>query len=306
MRDRPTDLDKKIFVNNLLSILFAGNDIKISLHFYMTHYCNLRCPGCYMAAGPHRSQAVISLRDIDFYMRQFSKISDFDKNVVFSGGEIFTLSLDYLQYNIQNALDLGMNTEVKTNGTWVRSGRRADKIFDMLRGLKMRQPLDMAVSVDNKIHPAYSADCFVDIATRLAGDDKLSKNIILKSFSFIESAQFFQSHVFNRLTVRDFSDFSDCICTYRVGKLRVGSVFGNFIDSTAPQSAVDASNIVYSAFGDDAVVTFFFHPDGTVGFENAALQSVGRVPYIDAHGKYKSPECLVNEMAVKMIQDYAR
>lgn len=310
MVKRPTNSDKVLFIRNLMSTIFGDNDIMPGLQFYMTHYCNLRCPGCYMAAGPHRSRAMIPSRDIDFYLRELSKNSDFYKSIVFSGGEIFTLPVDYVQYNIQNAIDLGLRVEIKTNGMWVNDVRRTDEIFNMLRGLKIREPLSMAISVDDKIHPAASADCFVDIATRLADDDKLSQNIALRSFGFLDSIQFFDKNIMHnpRLKISDFKTGwpEYAMCEYRIGKLNIESFFGNFIDSGAPQSPISGSNVVVDMGEDYNVAMFFFHPDGTVGFENEMMQSVGRVPYIDNAGRYKSINTLINEIATKMVQDYIK
>ncbi|MBD5391470.1 radical SAM protein [bacterium] len=308
MANMPTDLEKQTFVRNIVSTLFEKNNLGIMAQFYLTHYCDLRCPGCYMAAGPHRSRAAMPVADIDFYLSEFFKLPYFTPYVVFSGGEIFTLPVEYLEYNIKGALDLGLHVQIKTNGMWARDARRRDAIFNMLRNLPTTNRFSMAVSVDDKIHPRASADCFVDIASRIGADKKLSKKVALKSSGFRDGIKFFDAHVINnpRLDILDFwSNDKKTIYQYQVGDAVIESFFDDFVDVNAEYGARVTSDITINTPGGGHSVVLYFHPDGTVGFENAAFQSIGRVPYIDAHGGYKSINTLVNEIAARAISDYA-
>lgn len=337
-----TDIHLQKFVSIVYNTLFVNNDIDIVPQFYMTHYCNLACPGCYMAAGPHQSKAYIPSADIDFYLREFNKNSYFPGNVTFSGGEIFSLPIEYLKYNIQNALDLGMFTEIKTNGSWVDNPVCSDLIFEMLADLSVPRRLNvidteqgeflrgkllsmgkekiwkkvcdkfgtfaalsMAVSVDDKIHPRRSAQWFAAIANRITADDALSQNVELKSFSFKESANFLRQNVLNnpQLGVSDLHSDAG-VYSYKVGKGTIRSYVGDFINTAAPLSPAQAADIVIPRGNGHRFVVFFFWPDRTVSFENSAFHPVGRVPYLDSHGKYKSLNTLVQEMGIKMISDY--
>lgn len=308
MANIPTDSEKQMFAANLISALFGENNLGIMVQFYLTHYCDLRCPGCYMAAGPHRSRAAMPMADVDFYLSEFFKLPDFKPYVVFSGGEIFTLPVEYLEYNIKGALDLGLNVQIKTNGMWVRDARRRDAIFGMLRNLPATQRFSMAVSVDDKIHPRVSADCFVDIASRVALDSTLSDRVALKSSGFRDGMKFFDARVIKnpRLDILDvWSNDKKTIYQYQVGNAVIESFFDDFVDVYAEYGARVTSDITINTPDGGHSVVVYFHPDGTVGFENAVFQSIGRVPYVDAHGGYKSINTLVNEMTVRAISDYA-
>lgn len=340
------DVRLQRFIATVRDTLFSDRGIGVAPQFYMTHYCNLSCPGCYMAAGPIRPKVCIPTADIGFYLREFKKNSGFVGVTTFSGGEIFSLPTEYLKYNIQDALDLGIYTEIKTNGSWVDNPARSDRIFEMLGGLSVPRVanvsaakvqdylrrytrselqsmgrdkimemlcaefgtiavLDMAVSVDNKIHPARSAQWFAKIATRIGRDDNLAQKIELNGLSFKDSFDFFMQHVIKnpQLGVYDLHSKGG-ILSYRVGKCSVQSGFADFLDTTAAVPPETSADIVAKSVGGDSFLPIFFWPDRTASFEDSAMRTVGRVPYVDANGKCKGLNQLIQDMAIKLMSDY--
>ncbi len=207
--------------------------------FYLTEHCNLACPGCYMNSNPARTQVALPSEDILHWMRQFSKVPNFSDSVVFTGGEIFTMDVPYLEYNIQNALDTVTTVHLKTNGVWVNNPEKSKQIWDMLRRLKVQRgltvtqeqfhqflsqfdrnyarahkdeilarawrelptaaALDLCVSVDNKIHPKQSAQWFREVVQHVSGDEKLKNSVNVKSFTFEECRDSFVENVFQAL-----------------------------------------------------------------------------------------------------------
>lgn len=153
-----TDIRLQRFASVVLDTLFSDNDIGIVPQFYMTNYCNLSCPGCYMNARPNRPKVCIPTADIDFYLREFTRVPDFDGNVVFSGGEVFSLPTEYLKCNIQNALGAGLYLEVKTNGSWVDSPKRSNQIFKMLADLSVTRVPNVTEAALDAFMRRYSQD----------------------------------------------------------------------------------------------------------------------------------------------------
>lgn len=153
-----TDVRLQRFASVVYDTLFSDNDIGIIPQFYMTNYCNLSCPGCYMDARPNRPKVCIPTADIDFYLREFKQVPDFEGSVVFSGGEVFSLPIEYLKYNIQNVLGAGLCLEVKTNGAWVDSPKRSNQIFEMLADLSVMRVPNVTEGALDAFMRRYSQD----------------------------------------------------------------------------------------------------------------------------------------------------
>ncbi len=204
--------------------------------FYLTRGCNLACPGCYMNKGKVcKAKDFIPADDVHYYINEFSNLDNYNEAAVFSGGEIFTTPVKYLEHTIQGALDYQIRAHLKTNGQWITDKNKSDEILQMLSGLRapllmdaedplvneyfsryspeyikshwskiletlrrehlVRNSLDLCVSVDDKIHPAQSAKWFTNIAEKISSNSKLSRKIALKSFSFTDSYEFFMRGV---------------------------------------------------------------------------------------------------------------
>lgn len=347
MSDKNTTARVAGFSKRLINVL--EGDVLPQLQFYMTHHCNLACRGCYMCANPARPSQCIPSSDIEYYMKCFLGLSDFNKAVCFSGGEIFILPVQYLEYNIQKALDSGLIVEIKTNGAWIDNDAYAKDVFDMLRGLRVPRgicatddeikdflsgipkstqqklgkaglrrllekqyeiaALDMAISVDDTLHPGKSAQWFKKIADCITADKRLNKNVELCTFTVAPSASFFENRVLadNGLHKHSLVDYN-CDCGQRfkfmINGKTVNAVFGEMVDVSAPHLPEDDMKITLpQADGGDRLV-FFFHPDRTVCFENIWMQPVGRVSYVDKRGNYKNLDQLINEMYIKMVRDF--
>ncbi len=346
MSDKNTTARIAGFSKHLINVL--ENDVQPQLQFYMTQHCNLACQGCYMMANPSRPAQCIPSSDIEYYMKCFRDLPDFNQAVCFSGGEIFTLPVQYLEYNIQKALDLSLAVELKTNGAWVDNDAAAKDIFSMLRRLRVpraiaatdneitdflsgipestRQKLgkngllellqkhyevaalDMAISVDNTLHPSKSAQWFKKIVDSITADKMLNKNVELCTFTVLPSASFFENRVLADNGLHKSMTYYNSDCgqqfTFMINGKTVYATFGEMVDVFAPHLPEDDAKITLPQFRGSDRLVFFFHPDRTVSFENIWMQPVGRVSYVDKSGNYKNLNQLLNEMYTKMISDF--
>lgn len=79
----------------------------------------------------------IPVQDIRYYMRRFRRVPDFNRTVCFTGANIMSLPTQYLQYNIQSAVNMGLRPELLTDGVWMRDAANANKVFEMLGAIKI-------------------------------------------------------------------------------------------------------------------------------------------------------------------------
>ncbi len=336
----------KNFYTYVLGVLGNTQDYEVDLQFYLTRNCNLACQGCYMQANPNVARNIVTSSDVDYYLNQFDGVPGFCQSVVFSGGEIFVAPIEYLQEISQNVLKRGWHLQLKTNGAWIKNPKLAHSVADMLHNLtprygicaetedikqcvmKIPRPfrrlvgpvvvyrkfpllssLDIAISVDNKLHPEQSADWFLGIVDMIAGDKKLRKSVGLKTFSFDDSADFFQYGVLENPAVRvkKFEKHvGKWLFSYYINGKRIESYFGKFIDVTQIPSLEKIREFVLPSIGGSSKgrLVYCFHPDKTVGLDSCYLETVGRVPYIDENGQRKTFEQINQEIAQKLIADY--
>ncbi len=335
------------FAENLSGIMNDQNNSQYELLFYMTRRCNLMCPGCYMMGQGASDTRTMDSADIDFYVNEFKKERRFKNSVVFSGGEIFVLPTKYLEYNISHTLNTNGALHLKTNGSWIENKYHSDEIFEMMSGLnvprglyvddtqihayltkfskkyieKNRQKvlermmaelptvsaLDLCMSVDNKIHPEKSADWFCDIVRRVGGDKKLAKNLNIKSFSFVDTIDFFDNHVMERLkrSIKQYTEnINVALLEYNVGHAHVESYFGPFVDVRRPFEPETMLKVGKDTGDDGHRVVFHFFPDKTVAFCTDNFHFVGRVPYVTMRGRYKSVAELRHDMFNRVVDEY--
>lgn len=332
-----------VYVSDVLNNI---HDYEIDLQFYLTRNCNLACRGCYMQASPNISRNIIPESDVGFYLNQFATVPGFCQSVVFSGGELFVAPIDYLQKNAENVLKRGWHLQLKTNGAWIKNPNVAYDVADMLRRLNpvygicattedIRQcimnippifrrllgravvyrkfplvsSLDMAISVDDKLHPGQSAEWFLSIADMISRDKKLKKSVGLKTFSFDDSADFFQESVLenSQADIKNFKQHGKkWMFTYQINGKRIESYFGKFVDTTQIPLSKKISEFVLPAIGTEKKgrLVYSFHPDNTVGLDSCYLEAVGRVPYLDETGKCKSFAQINEDIQKKLVQDY--
>ncbi len=180
----------------------------------------------------------------------------------------------------------------------------------MYHKLPTMSMLDMAVSVDDLLHPAKSAQWFADIAKLITSDSRLRKKVNLKTFTLNESAGFFEHYVLGnpQLGVKNVVRPSNKnALRYNINDCRVEAYFGDFVDVGKVSQVDKLSNIVMPSLGDSAGrLVYCFYPDKTVGFDCYYLESVGRVPYVDAHGRYKSFARLQRDMYTQLVLDYTQ
>jgi hypothetical protein len=162
----------------------------------------------------------------------------------------------------------------------------------MYKKLPTTSLLSMAVSVDDRLHPAQSADWFVQIADLITKDKQLRKKVNLKTFTLSESVPLLESRILNnpQLNVQNFEKIPQkWAAKYTINGVRVESFVGDFVDVGAVPVVKKLQEIVMPPVGNArGRLVYCFYPDGTVGFDCNYLESVGRVSYRDADGKCKS------------------
>ncbi|MBO5946649.1 MAG: hypothetical protein J6Q44_00705 [Alphaproteobacteria bacterium] len=333
------------YSKQISDIIYDTENYEVELLFYLTQYCNLRCNGCYMRSSPNVSQNVLPHEDLNFYLGEFEKIPNFTNSVVFSGGEIFTAPINYVAACANMVLDRGLGLQLKTNGAWVADANQQNTVINMLRNLRPRRglmadeqqiqdflrrypkwllricgrwllmkklpttsSLSMAVSVDDKLHPAGSADWFVNIADLITNDKNLRNRVNLKTFTIAESVPLLESRILNnpQLNVQNFEKMPQkWAAKYTINGVRVESFVGDFVDVGAVSAVKKLSEIVMPPVGNArGRLVYCFYPDGTVGFDCNYLESVGRVSYRGADGKCKSLNQIKSDMHNKLVADY--
>ena len=340
-------MNKIEYSKYISDIIYDTQNYEVEALFYLTRHCNLKCPGCYMQSSPEIQKSILSLDDLGFYLNEFNNIENFTQSVVFSGGEVFTAPIKYIKQCSDNVLNRGWTLQIKTNGAWIQDKQKSDDILKMLRQLKpshgyvaneqeiqhiikkyprwllhicgnalikkhlnKSSALSMAISVDDKLHPAQSADWFIKIANAITADKKLRNDVDLKTFTLYESVPLLESRVLNNpeLHIKNFELFENKqAARYTIKNTPVESYVGEFIDATSIPTTTKLSEIAVSPIGDaKGRLVYCFYPDGTVGFDCNYLEPVGRVPYTDETGKYKSLTQIKHDIHKKLVADYAK
>lgn len=153
--------------------------IPYTLIFKTTNYCCYKCPHCCENSGPDQEKNLIPETVIRDYLTQALKDPQFDKNLIFTGGEIFSAyefyDKQYVPNLLQFALDNNISTDIKTNAGWISNPGYKDIIKDLKHlvsmDVKRRENgishLQISLSVD-KFHP----NCFdnnIKLIKKLAG-----------------------------------------------------------------------------------------------------------------------------------------
>ncbi|MFQ6702954.1 MAG: hypothetical protein ACLRFO_01975 [Alphaproteobacteria bacterium] len=335
------------YSKRISDIIYDTKNYEIEVLFYLTQHCNLGCRGCYMRSSPNVSQNVLPYADLKFYLDEFDKVPAFTNSVVFSGGEIFTAPINYVRACADMVLGRGWGLQLKTNGAWVMDSQKCADVMNMLQNLQpgrgmvaeekqihdflRRYPkwllrvcgrwllmrkmpttsmLSMAVSVDDKLHPAQSADWFVQIADLITKDKQLRKKVNLKTFTLSESVPLLESRILNnpQLNVQNFEKMPQkWAAKYMINGVRVESYVGDFVDvGNVPMEKKLTEIVVPPLGGSHGRVVYCFYPDGTAGFDCNYLESVGRVPFKTDKGEYKSFAQIQHDIHEKLVSDYAR
>jgi len=126
------------FVHDVADVFYSDfGNYDLNVVFYLTRHCNLACPDCYMHASPDVPENQMPVDDIKFYLAELKSLPNFIPAVAFSGGEVFTLPLEYLRENIENAFAENLAVELKSNGAWGADSQSRKDVFDMVRGLNI-------------------------------------------------------------------------------------------------------------------------------------------------------------------------
>lgn len=118
---------------------FENQDVMLkcadaNMHIHLTNICNMRCPHCYMFAGT-KNQNEMTTEEVFTLLRSLKECGG--TLVTFTGGEVCT-RIDLYEI-VKFAYDLGLKTELLTNGTlWT------DELIDNISPLISR----VQISID--------------------------------------------------------------------------------------------------------------------------------------------------------------
>lgn len=177
--------------------------------------------------------------------------------------------------------------------------RKINKKFPMVPGL------GLCVSVDNKIHPAKSADWFIDLVDITTKIPELRSNYDLGVVTFEDSMRWFQQNVvFNKRV--EFTEYYKH--GYRFGfKCRGKDITGlqqKFHDTRLPIKPKHMHELTFQESPNaPRRLVIYYYPDETASFSLYGEKIVGRVPYVQ-NGQIKPLGHLMNDMFQKMIQEY--
>ncbi|MBD5388708.1 hypothetical protein HDR63_00435 [bacterium] len=193
-------------------------------------------------------------------------------------------------------------------GDAVRAARKDGAWYQALCDrLPTRPMLDLAVSVDNKIHPAQSVDWMRAIAERLAGDATLRDNISLKISAFMDNRNWFNRTVIRQgwPHVRDETWVNGQIMAFTYDGMPVYAFFSDFVDvPTIPVPVTD--HVVFAGHDGEYLTPLYMHPNRTISFENVdTMHAVGRVSYVDAAGQCRPIKRVMKDM-IKTLRAQVR
>ena len=168
---------KKHFAENFMPtriVAFAP----YALIFKTTNYCWYKCPHCCEKAGPDQEKDYIPENIICEYINQALKDKRFDKNIVFTGGEVFSAyrfhDTQYVPNILKHALRNDIGTDIKTNAGWATTSFGKDifrdlkhVITDTHKPTSCFPELQISLSLDT-----YHANCFeknLKVIKELAG-----------------------------------------------------------------------------------------------------------------------------------------
>lgn len=291
---------------------------QLSLYIFMTMQCNLACKDCFVGCSPDRPHDFTPYADIEYYVKHFQKIEEFNNAILFTGGEP-TLNLDILSQSLNLALQNKMMIGLKTNGIWALDPKKSEAVYSMFSDLFTHNKtyrdengdasVHMDISVDNVLHPTISADAFKSIARRISQDKLLAENMELNAMGFANSKEWFNQTVINDPSM-NFSVQKKLSYVTEMnlnGKQINAYMFGRLSKPSPIKSSDELLLVVknYSS-GVNMRLPVRFYPDKTVGLATYGLKSCGRVPYIDSTGAYKSWVQIRSDIVRKLTTEYAQ
>lgn len=168
--------------------------------------------------------------------------------------------------------------------------------------------LSVVVSVDNVLHPKKSVQWFKDIVAQVGKDKRLKKNIDLKTFSVMNSKNFYVKNIINspECVVKEQKKGGNLI-KYELNGVPVESYFGKYIDVKKISEKDKIESFVLPPLGNSlGRLVYCFYPDKTVGLDSCYLQAVGRVSYLKQDGSRKTFNEIRSEIFSQLIKDYQK
>lgn len=135
--------------------------------FKTTHWCWYSCAHCLESCGPNMPKEYIPADVIKGYINQAIKDPKFGKELIFTGGEIFSAYYNHDTKYVKELLDCGLShgcgVDIKTNAGWAtKTNKYREQIICDLADVLTRyspgkinvSPLQISLSLDR-----YHADC---------------------------------------------------------------------------------------------------------------------------------------------------
>ncbi len=159
------------FMDKHLPIGEAVRYVPYALVFKTTNYCWYKCAHCCESAGPDQAKVYIPANVIRHYIAAASWDPQFSREVVFTGGEIFSSyrfgDKQYVPTLLRICTDHNIGVDIKTNAAWARTSF-ADEIFNDLVTLAHEKPVSFQISLSLDHYHKNSVDNAVRVIGRLA------------------------------------------------------------------------------------------------------------------------------------------
>lgn len=132
--------------------------------FKTTNFCWYNCPHCCENSGPIQPKNYIPASEIKNYVAQASHDVKFARDVVFTGGEVFSAyqfgEKNYVPEIINFCMDGYIGVDIKTNGAWVRTGYARDVFRDLTQAVAGHWPYGLQISLSlDKYHVNSVENC---------------------------------------------------------------------------------------------------------------------------------------------------
>lgn len=129
--------------------------MKPSIYWVITENCNLKCPHCYIEAGPGKKDTTISEQD---FRKAVDHLPKTPVDLCLSGGEIFTIKntlynlLEYTQFVNKKRKEKRqgqLEVSLQSNGFWAKNTEKMDQILQEIMSFGVNY---LEIASDDKWH----------------------------------------------------------------------------------------------------------------------------------------------------------
>ena len=180
---------KDFYENTMDKICFSRGIVRnmpYTMVFKTTHWCWYQCAHCLESCGPKMPKNYIPADVIKEYINQATHDAQFDKELVFTGGEIFSAYHNYDTNYVKELLNCGLahgcGVDIKTNAGWAtKTNKYREQIICDLADVLTRyspgkinvSPLQISLSLDR-----YHPDCITKNAQLISDLSRAQQNSV--------------------------------------------------------------------------------------------------------------------------------